>query len=127
MYDQPRQLGLAGSVAIVVGSMLGPAILLPESHAPYWLWIALGLLVLCGALAISSVSESGGPYVLLRDAFGPVLGFCCGWTFFFAISGGTIAWLAVTFANGFQQGTGVTRGIAVLFIAILTWVNHRGV
>ena len=43
--------------------------------------------------------EAGGLYAYLRDAFGPLPAFLYGWASFLVIASGSIAALAVAFAN----------------------------
>jgi APA family basic amino acid/polyamine antiporter len=42
--------------------------------------------------------STGGQYVYLREAYGPMCAFVCGWTFMLAVLSGGSAWLAVTFS-----------------------------
>ena len=91
--ELPRKLGLFDSTAIVVGTMVGSAIfLVPSSIAQsvpsvpmiMAVWIIAGLLSFIGALAYAELGAmmpaTGGPYVFLRESFGPLFGFLCGWT-----------------------------------------------
>src|SRR5581483_1883115 len=41
--------------------------------------LAVGLIVLCFAEVASRFSETGGPYLYGREAFGPTFGFMIGW------------------------------------------------
>ena len=43
--------------------------------------------------------RAGGQYVFLREAYGPAIGFLFGWSLFLVIQTGTIAAVAVAFAN----------------------------
>jgi APA family basic amino acid/polyamine antiporter len=74
--------------------------------------------------------ETGGQYVI-SEAYGPMLAFLCGWTYFFVVLSGAIAWLAISFALYLSYfiplGTGPARIVAVALIAIVTTVNFRGV
>ena len=66
-------------------------------------WIVGGLLSLFGALSFAEMAAmlptSGGQYVFLREAYGPLVSFLCGWSFFLAAQGGGISVLAVGFAQ----------------------------
>ncbi len=108
-----RSLGLFDATMLVVASVIGAGIffapgqvasLLPD---PRWIlgaWCLGGALSLAGALANAELGalfpRAGGDYVYLREAFHPVVGFLVGWLTFFAIYTGTIAALALAFAEG---------------------------
>ncbi|HEU4401056.1 MAG TPA: amino acid permease, partial [Candidatus Polarisedimenticolia bacterium] len=97
---------------------------------------------------------AGGQYVYLREAFGPLTGFLYGWTLFLVIQTGTIAAVAVAFAKflgvlvpwvsaknrliPFVIGGGAGGGgldlsltsqrlVAMLQVALITYLNTRGV
>ena len=107
-----RQLGLLDSVAIIVGVVIGVGIFrVPASIAEYvsspllvlGVWLAGGLLSLCGGLCYAELSaafpRTGGDYVYLREAYGPGLGFLFGWTQLLVIRPGDLASIAVIFAE----------------------------
>ena len=114
--ELPRKLGLLDSTNIVVGTMIGSAIfLVPNTIAQnihsvsltLAMWVVAGIVSMFGALAYAELGammpDSGGQYVYLREAWGPLWGFLCGWTFFLvARSGGTAA-AAAGFATYFSQ------------------------
>ncbi len=66
------------------------------------LWIVLGLVNLCGALALAELSamfpRSGGTYLFLREAYGPLWAFSWAWAEFCIIRSGSIATLAAAMA-----------------------------
>jgi len=152
-----RRLGVFSSTAIIVGSMIGSGIFIaPSIMAAYvttpgtWLglWIVAGALTLVGALAYGELCammpHAGGQYVFLREAFGPLVAFLYGWTFFLVIQTGINAAVAIAFAK-FLGGVGLRLGeqdvvlsvgalavsraqlVAVVVIGVLTWVNMLGV
>src|ERR1700693_3407006 len=142
--DLPRKLGLVDAVAVVIGTLIGSGIFLvpnlvarqlPSPPAIMAVWIFTGLLSFCGALAYAELGammpETGGQYVYLREAYGPLLAFLCGWTYFFVVLSGAIAWLPLRFALYLSYfiplGAGPARIVAVALIAIVTMVNFRGV
>ena len=99
------------SVSIVVGAVIGAGIfLVPGAIArdlpslPLMLaaWVAAGVLSLLGAMADAELGamlpESGGQYVYLREAYGPLPAFLCGWSFFLVIQSGSIAAVCIGFA-----------------------------
>ncbi len=107
-----RGLGLVDATMIVVGSMIGSGIFITSAEsarlvgAPGWLlmaWALAGVLTITGALCCAELAamwpRAGGQYVFLREAYGPSIGFLFGWSLFLIIQTGTIAAVAVAFAN----------------------------
>ena len=93
----------------------GPiADLVPHTGLILLAWAFGGLLSLAGALANAELGtmfpRAGGDYVYLREAFHPVAGFLVGWLTFFVIFAGTIATLAVGFAEGVGSALASPRG-----------------
>src|SRR5437660_1006249 len=88
----PRRLGLWSAVAVVIGSTIGSGIFrTPATIAqrvddvPLFLlsWVLGGAVTLCGALTYAELAamfpRSGGIYVFIREAFGPLPAFLFGW------------------------------------------------
>jgi basic amino acid/polyamine antiporter, APA family len=75
--------------------------------------------------------STGGHYVYLREAYGPLLAFVCAWTFMLAVLSGGSAWLAVTFSiytGYFVRLTPATaKVVSIGLIAALSAVNYIGV
>ncbi|HEX8476584.1 MAG TPA: APC family permease [Pyrinomonadaceae bacterium] len=107
-----RGLGLLDATMIVVGSMIGSGIFITSAEsarlvgAPGWLmlaWALAGVLTLTGALCCAELAammpRAGGQYVFLREAYNPAVGFLFGWSLFIVIQTGTIAAVAIAFAN----------------------------
>src|SRR5919197_5114283 len=107
-----KGLGPLDATMIVVGSMIGSGIFLASAEssrlvgAPGWLlaaWALAGLLTITGALCCAELAammpRAGGQYVFLREAYGPATGFLFGWSLLFVIQTGTIAAVAVAFAD----------------------------
>ena len=124
--------------------------------APGWLllaWAVAGLMTLTGALCCAELAaalpQAGGQYVFLRQAFGRPIGFLYGWTLFLVIQTGTIAAVAIAFAKfsgvffpviatenylvrplhlfgSYAISLSTEQAVAILLIALLTWVNTRG-
>lgn len=140
-----RVLGTGSIIGIVVGTMIGsgifivPATVAAEVKAPLIMlavWIVGGLLSVFGALSLAELaaaySETGGIYVYLREAYGPLAGFLFGWTLFLVIDSGSIAALSVAFASKylphfFHVTPVVQKAVAILFILILMGINYLGV
>jgi len=139
-----RTIGLTDGVLIVVGTVIGSAIFLvpnsvaaslPSAPLIVLVWSATGLLSFFGALAFAElgamIPATGGQYVYLREAYGPLVGFVSGWALFLVIQTGSIATLAAGFAIyvGYfvPLGAAGAKIASVLLIAALTVVNYRGV
>ena len=106
-----RGLGVAGSVSIVVGSVIGTGIFLKTpvmmcNVEQPWLviitWVAAGLLSLAGALTYAELAammpQAGGEYIFIREAYGRPLAFLYGWTQFAVSYTGSQAAKGVSFA-----------------------------
>ena len=146
---------------IVVGSMIGSGIFLVSAESsrlvgsPGWLlaaWALAGVMTITGALCCAELAammpRAGGQYVFLREAYGPATGFLFGWSLLLIIQTGTIAAVAVAFANFtgvLFEGVSATAYIiepvvfgryavslstqqlvAILSILLLTFTNTRG-
>jgi len=133
--------GIFIAPSIMAGYVASPGVYLS-------LWLIGGALTLLGALAYGELCammpRAGGQYVFLREAFGPLTGFLYGWTVFLIIQSGFNAAVAIAFSK-FLGGVGLHLGendlvwklgfftlsraqlVAVAVIALLTWVNCRGV
>src|SRR6476659_4922196 len=107
-----RRLGPLDAAMIVVGSMIGSGIFITSAEssrltgAPGWLllaWTVAGVMTITGALCCAELAammpRAGGPYVFLRQAYSPGTGFLFGWSLFLVVQTGTIAAVAVAFAN----------------------------
>src|SRR5258705_1383287 len=156
-----RGLGLTDASMIVVGSMIGSGIFITAAEsarivgAPGWLlmaWALAGVLTITGALCCAELAalmpRAGGQYVFLREAYGPATGFLFGWSLLLVIQSGTIAAVAVAFANFLGVFTEQVSGseyvvapvvvgryaislsrqqlAAVGMILLLTWTNTGG-
>lgn len=152
-----RRLGLTSAVSITVGAVIGSGIFLkplivaqslPSEGAIYLMWLGLGLVCLFGAFAYAELGamfpEAGGQYAFLREGWGRCVSFLYGWTFFWVINAGTIAALALAFAenllplfginpapvelaNGDQSVPMALLVTAVGMIVVLALFNHFGV
>jgi basic amino acid/polyamine antiporter, APA family len=138
-----RQLGFLDSTCIVIGTTIGVGIfLVPGSIArelgspPLILatWVVTGIISLFGALAYAELGammpESGGQYVYLREAYGPAMGFVCGWVAFLITQSGSIAAVSVGFGIYLSyllpSLPGVIHWAPVAVIALFTYLNYRG-
>src|SRR6516225_2107846 len=84
-FDLSRRLGMLDATAIVVGIVIGSGIFvlpnviarsLPSTAAILTTWIVSGVLSFFGALAYAELGammpSTGGQYVYLREAYGPL-------------------------------------------------------
>src|SRR6266705_6620228 len=94
-HDLPRRLGMLDATAIVIGIVIGSGIFLlpnliarnlPSRASILAAWVISGLLSFFGALAYAELGAmmpaTGGQYVYLREAYGPLAGFLSGWALF---------------------------------------------
>jgi APA family basic amino acid/polyamine antiporter len=92
--------------------------------------------------------RAGGQYVFLREAYGPAVAFLFGWALLFVIQTGTIAAVAIAFANfagvltdrisatryvvapivfgRYGASLSTQQLVAIATIGCLTWTNTRG-
>ena len=105
--EAPREIprfGLATATFVVISSMIGTGVLTTSGFTVYFvgsnqlmlvLWVVGGVLALCGALTLCELSaalpRSGGDYVFLSEAYGPLAAFLSGWVSFLIGFGGPIA------------------------------------
>ena len=128
---------------LIVASVVGSGIfftpaqvagLLPGAGWILAAWIVGALISLAGAFANAELGamfpRAGGDYVYLREGLHPAAGFLVGWISFFAIYTGTIAALAVVFAESLAPSLGLERpgiiALASLAIGICSLLNLRG-
>ncbi|MFL5463677.1 MAG: APC family permease, partial [Gemmatimonadaceae bacterium] len=100
------------------------------------LWIAFGLISICGALAVAELSsllpQPGGVYVFLREAYGDAAAFVFGWLYVLVTTPTAVAALATVFAEFLLNLLGVpvevfaVQVIAIVAIVILTGANVLG-
>jgi len=156
-----RGLSVIDATTIVVGSMIGSGIFIVSAESsrlvgsPGWLlatWLIAGVMTMCGALCLGEVAammpRAGGPYVFLSEAYSPGVGFLFGWAQFLVVQTGTIAAVAVAFANfsgvilpsisgtsflvspviigSYAFSLSTQQLVAILLILLLTFVNTRG-
>jgi basic amino acid/polyamine antiporter, APA family len=107
-----RRLGPLDAAAIVVSNVIGGGIffvpilvarLVPDARGMLLVWLAGGAFSFAGAMAYAELAalrpRSGGEYVYLHEAFGPLAAFLTGWTSFVAGFSGAIAASSVALAE----------------------------
>ena len=137
-----RGIGLWGAVALVIGSVIGSGIFLttgtmvaelPSTTLVLAAWVAGGLLAMAGGLTYAEMGSmyprSGGLYVYLSEAYGPAVGFLFGWACLLVILTGSVATVAVGFAEYFSYfipALGTDRVLATLAMPWGPWSISAG-
>ncbi len=149
----PRRLGLWSAVAVLVGSTIGSGIFRTPAEVAqrvgdvplfFLAWVLGGLVALCGALTYAELAaafpRSGGIYVFLREAFGPLAAFLFAWAELLIIRPGAYGAIGIT-ASAYTLRTlgmdpmapvlgGAVRAEQLLgatYIAIVAAVNYFGI
>jgi APA family basic amino acid/polyamine antiporter len=152
-----RELTLLDSTMLVIGTMIGSGIFIVSADMArtvgssghlLLVWLITGLITVIGALSYGELAAMmpsvGGPYVYLREAYNPLMGFLYGWTLFLVIQCGSIAAVAVAFAKFtgvllpwfgedrilfsiFGLHVSAAQILAIGVIVLLTGINIRGV
>ena len=152
-----RELGLLDGTMLVVGSMIGSGIFIVSSDiarqvgSAGWLtlvWLISGLITMIAAVSYGELSamfpKAGGQYVYLGEAYGKLIAFLYGWSFFAVIQTGTIAAVGVGFSkfaaylfppmsdenvlfeiSNFKLNA--AQIVSIITIIFLTYLNSRGV
>ncbi len=139
-----RAIRLPHATAMVAGTIIGASIFVqpsqvtgqvPSFTGAALVWLLAGGLTLMGALVTAELAsaypQTGGVYVYLREAFGPLSGFLWGWAMFWTMHTGIIAAIAMVMASyvGFlaEIGPRGQRIVAIAAVAALSWINYLGV
>jgi APA family basic amino acid/polyamine antiporter len=148
-----RELGLAQAASVVVGVVIGSGIFLVPAEMMraagsaklvYLAWIVGGLFSFFGAVTYAELGamkpQAGGEYVYIRDAFGPLAGFLCGWTWTIVIKPASLAAVStgiVQVLGSFSplafltiDGTHLTRAgqlVAFAMVLLVSLINYIGV
>jgi amino acid transporter len=145
----PRQLGLWSAIALVIGSTIGSGIFrvpariaerVPEAGPMLIVWVAGGLLTLCGALTYAELAgmypRSGGIYVFVREGWGRGAGFVYGWSELLVIRASSLGAIATVCAEylmrslGFDptlpENSAAVHYVAAGAIMVVTLLNYVG-
>lgn len=151
-----RKLGLFPATNIVVANMIGAGIftttglLMAGLNNPLLmltLWVAGGLIALCGALSYGELGAAmpgaGGEYLFLSRLYHPVFGFLSGWVSFIVGFSAPIAASAMGFSeyfcralpaiplwlqsNGIMDPAATKTTLSVTVILIFTLIHYRGI
>jgi APA family basic amino acid/polyamine antiporter len=104
------------TTALVIANMIGTGIFtttgflagdLGRPSLVLGIWVVGAIVAVAGCLCYSELGvnlpESGGEYIFLREAWGPVWGFLSGWVSFFAGFSAPIAAAALAFSDYFAH------------------------
>lgn len=137
-----RGLGLPSAVSIIISRIIGsgifrtpgPIMALVGSTLLFGsVWIIGAIITIfaavCYAELVAMMPRSGGPYVYLKEAYGPLIAFLRGWAMFFVSETGAIAAVALVFAEYTQASLSISSGIylshtVVVIIALLVIIFH---
>jgi APA family basic amino acid/polyamine antiporter len=139
-----RSIKLPHATAMVVGIIVGASIftqpseitrLVPSAFGVVLVWLAAGVLTLCGALVCAELASvfplTGGVYVFLKEIFSPVLGFLWGWAMFWSVHSGILAAIAVVLARYVAYfvplSEAAIRAVAIGAILLVSGINYLGV
>ena len=151
-----RKLGLFPATNIVIANMIGAGIFttsgllmagLNDPVLMIGLWIAGGVIALCGALSYGELGAAmpgaGGEYLFLSKLFHPIFGFLSGWVSFMVGFSAPIAASAMGFseyfcravpslpdwfsATGLLTEAGTKKFLSICIILIFTTIHYRGI
>ena len=151
-----RKLGLFPATNIVIANMIGAGIfttsglLLAGLNNPMLmlaLWVAGGILALCGALSYGELGAAmpgaGGEYLFLSRLYHPIFGFLSGWVSFIVGFSAPIAASAMGFSeyfcralpvipdwfqnSGIMDPAATKTFLSVSVILIFSFIHYRGI
>jgi basic amino acid/polyamine antiporter, APA family len=152
-----RELGAAQAASVVIGVVIGSGIFLVPSEMMqaagsaklvFLAWVVGGIFSFCGALTYAQLGamkpQAGGEYVYIRDAYGPLPGFLCGWTWTIvvkpsslaAVSTGLVRILANFSSLAFLNLPAITLGnlfvswgqvVSIAFVLLVSALNYIGI
>src|SRR5260370_22448195 len=149
-----RELGASHATAVVVGVVIGSGIFLVpaemiqaagSARLVYLAWVVGGIFSFFGALTYAELGamkpQAGGEYVYIRDAYGPLAGFLCGWTWTIVVKPSSLAAIAIgivrilanfpqlTFLSAHIERLPITWGqtAAIGFVFFISAINYTGI
>ena len=137
-------------MAILIGTTIGSGIFrspasianhLPSVLPVLCIWVAGGILVLCGAMTLAEVAcafpETGGIYIFIREGWGKLPAFVFGWAELIIIRAAQLGAVAIVFAEYLLHALGnsprigprdrAVHYVGAVTIAMVGWLNYRGV
>jgi APA family basic amino acid/polyamine antiporter len=143
----PAEFGLGMATFVVMASMVGAGVLTTSGYTMaligsnqymLLLWMIGGVLAICGALTLAELAaalpETGGEYIYLYHAYGPLAAFLSGWVAFVIGFSGPCAASAFGFAKYIlaplsmdgSRAVLMQRGLATLAILVLASIHVSG-
>src|SRR3954462_5655976 len=149
-----RDLGASHAASVVIGIVVGSGIFLVpaemmqatgSARLVYLAWIVGGIFSFCGAVTYAQLGaikpQSGGEYVYIREAYGPLPGFLTGWTWTLVVKPSSLAassmgivtihsnFPSLSFLAARVENIPVTWGqlVAIGFVIFVSLVNYIGV
>ena len=148
-----RDLGASHAASIVIGVVIGSGIFLVpaemmqaagSARLVFLAWIVGGLFSFCGAVTYAQLGamkpQAGGEYVYIRDAYGPLAGFLCGWTWTIVVKPSSLAAIStgivrvlgnfpplsfLMLPGGHLASAGKLTAIA--FVGFVSFLNYIGI
>jgi len=136
--------GLPMGIFVVVSSMIGVGVLTTSGFTVasvgsnplmLFLWVVGGIIALCGALCVAELAaalpSSGGDYIYLYEAYGPLAAFLTGWVSFLIGFAAPIAAAAFASASyllaplGLEPATArlANQGLASVAIVVFALIH----
>ncbi|MEQ8222843.1 MAG: amino acid permease, partial [Candidatus Eremiobacterota bacterium] len=144
----PR-LGLATTILIVIGAVIGsgifrkPGVMASQLGSPELLllvWLVAGIVTFFGALTNTEIAgmitETGGQYIYFQKMYGDFFAYLYGWSMFAVVQTGSIASITYVFAEysqyfftlpRFAEGTEKYFEIFIPFIGYIYPLQNIGV
>ncbi len=145
--EMPAEFGFATATFIVIAGMVGTGILttsgftildVGSNQLTLLLWVLGGITAICGALTVAELSaalpKTGGDYVYLYAAYGPLPAFLSGWVSFligFAVPSAASAFAFAKYVVAPLQASGPTalrieQAVATTALLIFAAVHVSG-
>lgn len=135
-----RELGLLDAMLIVIGMVIGsgiffrPASVIKNAGSPglgVLAWVAGGLITIAAGLTIAEIGvaipKTGGLFVYLKELYGEKWAFLLGWVQTFVYVPGSVAGLAIYFANQSTAFIDFSKNqqimLAIFMILLVCFVN----
>lgn len=150
MTDYKKNLGIKEATSIVISRIIGSGIF--RTPAPIMalvgctslfslVWVLGAIITIFGAVIYAELTammpKSGGPYVFLKEAYGPYIAFLRGWAMFFVSETASIVAVSLVFTEFINAIYQILSGstfdllptfiISLITIWTLTLINLFGV
>ena len=147
LAPMPAAFGVPTATFIVVASMVGVGVLTTSGFTVLFvgstqlmlgLWVLGGVVAACGALTLceltAALPKTGGDYVYLHEAYGPLTAFLSGWVSFLigfaapsaSAAFGAAKYLTVPFGIDPAAAPWVQRGLGSALILVFAAIHVSG-